>query len=422
MFTASLLLVVVLGAVWAGLSVATPHKDYMYQPGPVAFVHRASATDCAKCHETWKSTPDTKCRACHSSRAHNPQAAVRLGLSARAPQCAQCHLEHRSGIKAPPPPDARCVACHKNLNQVKTSPTSVEKTITNFNADHPEFAIFRSKEGAKDPAHLNFGHAFHMDKAVREKKIGTMNAQWPALVAKFHEDNGIEKEEPPRTELSCTDCHVLDQSSRFFEPVKYEAGCMSCHGLSYDLSGPNGQGKPDKLPHSDPEEIHRYLQARFSELREAADSTASGGVKKMTPEQMKVALEWVRNKVDSVEQGMITGGTCAKCHEVDVLQPKPGGPPPTKLFEIVPTDITRQWLVRAWFSHTTHREMKCEYCHDTVRGSMKTEDVNLPKIAVCKVCHVQQGGARGDCAECHLYHNKKDRLRHEGAMRLPGSH
>ena len=35
---------------------------------------------------------------------------------------------------------------------------------------------------------------------------------------------------------------------------------------------------------------------------------------------------------------------------------------------------------------------------------MKTEDVLLPSIGVCRQCHMEPGGAQASCKSCHDFH------------------
>jgi len=54
--------------------------------------------------------------------------------------------------------------------------------------------------------------------------------------------------------------------------------------------------------------------------------------------------------------------------------------------------------------------LSCTQCHGQAAKSETSSELLLPSIDTCKRCHNPQVGARSDCAECHLYHNrKKDR-------------
>lgn len=46
----------------------------------------------------------------------------------------------------------------------------------------------------------------------------------------------------------------------------------------------------------------------------------------------------------------------------------------------------------------------CVACHDQAVRSMKTEDVLLPSIGLCRECHQPTGGAQSGCKSCHGFH------------------
>ena len=49
----------------------------------------------------------------------------------------------------------------------------------------------------------------------------------------------------------------------------------------------------------------------------------------------------------------------------------------------------------------------CVACHEQAPRSMKTEDVLLPSISVCRQCHMEPGGAQASCKSCHDFHVPK---------------
>ena len=71
-----------------------------------------------------------------------------------------------------------------------------------------------------------------------------------------------------------------------------------------------------------------------------------------------------------------------------------------------------RWLPKGDFDHASHRNTSCESCHDAGRSN-RSEDVLLPKIAVCQECH---GGQHSDnllqsgCIECHDFHQQEQLL------------
>ena len=94
-------------------------------------------------------------------------------------------------------------------------------------------------------------------------------------------------------------------------------------------------------------------------------------------------------------------GACLYCHEPTT---KPSSRPDNS--EVVAdVHITVRWLNHSVFNHETHRVIDCESCHAQSRTSEKTAAVLLPSIQKCQECHNPKG-ARMDCIECHIYHDK----------------
>jgi hypothetical protein len=418
------LCVLVMGGLWAARAALGPPDD-MFQPGPVAHVHQHIARDCMACHDTRRSTPDTKCQVCHNSPEHNPSISERL--KHKPPACAQCHVEHKGGTQVVPTADQRCVQCHGKLARADADRTSYTNTITSFAGDHPEFAILRKPD--QDPAQLKFNHRFHLNKKARDEAIGSAAAAWPTLVAKFLSQGKIEREGAAAGELACTDCHLMDPASgHLMQPIKYEQHCSSCHALEYDLEQRAvGKTARDRLPHAAPQEIHRYLVAQFTAQRDATgglpQNAAARGVlrpgnsaRPPSASVLRQAADWVDSRVGDVERGLAASGRCAQCHVVKIENPEL---PVTSLsrLSVVPTGIKPSWFTHAQFSHISHRTMACESCHVDVRSSDQTSKVNLPSIKACQGCHTAQGGSRSDCAEFHAYHDRQGRVRNEGKIR-----
>jgi hypothetical protein len=408
---ASLFAVVVLGALWAAFA-ATRKPDELYQPGPVATVHKVVSQDCTKCHDTWKSTPDSKCQECHASPDHNQSAVATLKHT--VPGCAQCHLDHRGGVKTPTVQDKQCLRCHRNLGGAGNAKTSFQNSIAGFTIDHPEFADL--KQDRMDNSKVKFNHKFHLVADVRKQKIGTAGDRWPKLMHAFLEKLGLQGKDLARTELACTDCHTPDSAGKLMQPLNYEKHCASCHKMEFELETRSGMASvQDTVPHKEPVEIHRYLLGRFTEQKEKRPEFQNP----TNPAIVRQANEWVGMRVKDVENILISSGKCEQCHVVKAGQDNMDF---ASRLQVEPTGIPSYWFNHAKFDHLAHRAMMCESCHATARNSDKTEHINLPKIKDCQSCHSASGGARSDCAECHFYHDKQERLRTQGMIReLPGS-
>ena len=109
------------------------------------------------------------------------------------------------------------------------------------------------------------------------------------------------------------------------------------------------------------------------------------------------ALDWTRTKLAATER-LVFERRCAKCH---VLTDSG-----TALPAVAPPAMPTRWFPHSVFDHGVHRPLACTECHAKAAVSKETGDVLLPGIAVCRECHRADGGARANCAECHVYHDR----------------
>jgi nitrate reductase cytochrome c-type subunit len=90
--------------------------------------------------------------------------------------------------------------------------------------------------------------------------------------------------------------------------------------------------------------------------------------------------------------------------------------------------VPEKWLPYNRFDHQAHASIPelrtkgqgnwCVPCHETAQTSLKTDDVLLPSIAVCRSCHMESGGAQASCKSCHEFHAPKS----AGALQLTKDH
>lgn len=84
---------------------------------------------------------------------------------------------------------------------------------------------------------------------------------------------------------------------------------------------------------------------------------------------------------------------------------------------IARVNVPSRWLPYSRFDHQAHAalpELKlkgngnwCVTCHENAPASLKTEDVLLPSIALCRTCHKEPAGAQASCNSCHEFHAPK---------------
>ena len=86
-------------------------------------------------------------------------------------------------------------------------------------------------------------------------------------------------------------------------------------------------------------------------------------------------------------------------------------------FRIARVNVPSRWLPYSRFDHQAHaalpelklkgKENWCVPCHENAPASLKTEDVLLPSIALCRTCHMEPAGAQASCKSCHDFHVPK---------------
>jgi hypothetical protein len=140
----------------------------------------------------------------------------------------------------------------------------------------------------------------------------------------------------------------------------------------------------------------------------------AGDRARLLPREAGVAIE-----VESAET-LLLRKNCKLCH---ILLPGAG-----ELPAVSPPNIPARWLAHSRFDHKAHRALICEACHEQVSGSQETADILLPGIETCFGCHAgtdtetffqRAAGARNDCAECHLYHDRSQEQGLEGRYSAP---
>ena len=369
---AALLLVVAIGVIG---EVTRKDRQSVFMPGGVSSAHARArdangvsiAEQCDACHTPWQSVTDQKCMNCHPQAPHSQQKIAE-------PSCFSCHAEHRGQQKLTAMPESRCSSCHQDLDEHLGSKPQVAsmtfgdgrykyadiKKITSFGTDHPELLA------PKDVNTLRFNHRIHL--------AGVFNAQGKREV------------------LECDDCHVLVENKGKADPapIAFEQHCQRCHNLTFDPRFPTAQ-----VPHGgDPGLVYGFVLATY-----AGDSNLVGKspmeVRRILSRRQTVAPD--QRAVLNAEQVIKT--KCDKCHDIERRGERLAAVPP-----VIRTD----WFTTAAFTHTSHRQDKCESCHGAATTSSTTSDVLMPSIKNCTDCHgggkSTQAQAASACVACHLYH------------------
>ena len=191
-------------------------------------------------------------------------------------------------------------------------------------------------------------------------------------------------------------------------PVTYQAQCARCHPLFFD------ERIDRQAPHDTPERVRASVQESLTDYirQNPTDLTRPGNEVRRVPLNFprpveapaRTPREWVARR-GAFDERILWDKTCAECHEKSSMDEE--GLP---IYE--KSNITKQWMPRAAFSHTPHAMVTCESCH-AARGSTKTSDVLLPNESDCATCHappqgvlrLDSGRAEHRCFECHRYHD-----------------
>lgn len=440
-----LTLVVSIGSVLAGVL----GQSAMLMPGDVSLKHSKFASQCEVCHTSvkpvWSYVDNAACQACHRSDILPPSHFKQDVALSAPPLCASCHLEHKGQKVLADVSDGKCVQCHADLKAKGQSVPDI-KSVRNFSIDHPEFAVTRSgdrreglirvrlddKERLKDDGRLKLNHSLHL--TLGEKYLESQN----------------------RKPLTCSDCHHIDDEGRFMRPVSFQRDCFSCHTNEIDLAPikPGRQvthGRQLDALRQQLDEIFsgEYLQAHPDEAKSPDVLRWIPG--RRLPGQPQTPHErYVVNGRTEGEKLLLSPKVkkCVKCHEMEdvakdvaigtdgdgTVAPSaegigsqlvdresgesasvsPQGEMMGKTKRIVPINVPVRWLPYNRFDHQAHAaipEIKakgqgnwCLPCHENAAESVRSDDVLLPSISLCRTCHFEPGGAQASCRSCHEFH------------------
>ncbi len=445
---AVLILVLSVGSILAGVL----GHGTAFMPGDVSLKHSKFASQCEVCHASikpvWSYVDNTACQACHRSDILPPSHFKQDVALSTPPLCASCHLEHKGQKVLADVSDRKCVQCHADLKAKGQSVPDI-KSVHNFSTDHPEFAVTQrrpspdtgvirvrldDKERLKDDGRLKLNHALHL--TLGDKYLEAQN----------------------RGPLICSDCHHIDDEGRFMRPVSFQRDCFSCHTNEIDLAPilpgqrvthgrqidalrqqllevfssaylqthPEEEKKPEqlrwipgrRLPGQPPTPHERYV---VDGRTEAEKILLSPKVKKCLKCHVK----------ESIAQGagMVADGVSAPSSSVE---PNTAQDPSTPVNDraqgvsshagtdempisrIAKVNVPVRWLPYNHFDHQAHAaipEIKakgqgnwCIPCHENAAKSVRSEDVLLPSISLCRTCHFEPGGAQASCRSCHEFH------------------
>ena len=346
--------------------IIKPENQSAFMPGGVSSAHTRTkdangesiAKNCSACHNPWRGVSDAGCKECHGKVPHAENEKA-------APSCADCHSEHRGVAKLAAAADRTCVSCHGNILDHVTDQAKARRpdvlSILSFGTKHPEFTP------RNDPDTLLFNHKLHL-------AVG-----------------GVFNGEGRREVLQCVGCHKLVETKDKVDPspVTFRNNCQRCHKLTFDPRFPDTE-----VPHGgDSGIVYGFVLATYAGSRDIAGKSPDE-IRRILTSRPSVNPD--QRAVLNVEQVIKT--KCSKCHILIRSKGRIAATPP---------DIPTRWFFTSRFTHTPHRNVSCEACHETARQSTNTSDVLMPSRKNCTGCHGGQSAkTSSSCATCHGYHER----------------
>jgi hypothetical protein len=294
-----------------------------------------------------------------------------------------------------------CGQCHQDLK--RRLPGTELADVGDFATAHPEFRLtLWTGPGSTDMArvaqsdkarlvensHLKFPHDVHLKPNIRGQK--------------------------GRVTLECASCHTADAAGRSFEPVNMNQHCLECHTLEFEPAVTKRQ-----VPHGSVDDVMSTMQEFYSSLAlkdVAVDTIDTGDIRRSIPQassgivsddQRRRAFAWADRKGAVVAQDLFEKRVCIVCHDV-VKNTSPGMAPGTYLWSVAPLHVPDTWMPKATFDHEKHLTFKCADCHEAVMKSKTSNEVALPDIASCRLCHTGSKPVTNKivstCVSCHGFH------------------
>ncbi len=443
-----------------GLIVAIAYSAFMFMSprgalhvttGELSQPHYAwNKTGCENCHlpnipirkDAWGgdlitniSQNNSKCNgSCHAVTGHFESKTAKGILDSES--CSTCHREHlgfdRSLVEVS---DSDCSRCHAHLASVavqsSASDFAPKEPITGFSKGHPEFAPLKEP----DPGTIRFSHSQHMRPGQPKSPGGGDAKRLAMLPERFRALYKDRVDADQLIQLTCSDCHARDvelkgyeglelagasptaaiqsSSHMLYKPVEFDKHCAACHDLDGIPHGLDLAQTRQAVREVVPVKSLDYLKSRSSAAEVAAIAST------------KLSKD-MEDEIDAREERLLKlyengGPTCLKCHE------KSGDANAI----VAPSNVKKQWLRDASFTHGSHMMVACKDCHPgayepsigvydwekNANSENESNKVMIVGIEKCRTCHIQDAEARSqlfatekhvasaDCVSCHRYHS-----------------
>jgi len=294
-----------------------------------------------------------------------------------------------------------CAACHQDLK--RRLPDTQLADAGDFGTAHPEFRVsLWAGPGSEDMvrvaqsdkaqmvehSHLKYPHDEHLKTNIRGAR--------------------------GRVTLQCSNCHVPDASGRSFLPIDMNQHCLECHTLQFEPAV-----TPRQVPHGSVDNVMATMQEFYSSLAlkdVAVDVVDTGEIQRgiprpssgiVTDDQRRRALKWADAKGAVVARDLFEKRVCVICHEIVRTQGTEKDPAKI-LWGVMPLHVPTTYMPKARFDHDKHLTFKCTDCHEGIAKSKTSNDVLLPDIASCRICHTGSAPVRNKvastCVSCHGFH------------------
>ena len=413
--------------------------DLSWNTGDISLMHANLKNDCASCHvKPFVAVQDGACTECHEDlRDHAKEGDMKAthpkveGFDAQldkvsvmfgrpVDRCSSCHVEHNTREKMIPADQGLCADCHRDLDKNLTS--TKLKNVSDFGSGHPEFSpsvitgpdfkkpVTTRMSLADNPkgfSGLKFPHDMHMEKGKAVAKMARkLNEKYGK---EYRFDDGVD----------CADCHRPEAGGALFDPVTMTQDCAMCHDLGFEDDG----GYLRTLRHGEPEEVIAtmrdfYLAVALANIRDAEMNSRTrrrpGRAAKLRDlNRRELAFKQADNRTAAKVKSIFSkGGACFDCHVIDSPTDEA-----SLDYRVRPISVNDSFYPKSPFNHETHDigNLKCNDCHKAEQSKLSS-DVLLPKIDICRDCHVGEesyrtGGKMAEgtlpttCLTCHTYHD-----------------
>jgi predicted CXXCH cytochrome family protein len=393
--------------------------DGVWLTGDLHQTHAFMGDDCSYCHkEAFTQTRDEDCLTCHLSINHHFDTEVFGQSYGVGEECGDCHKEHSATDGITREDQEVCTTCHEDLEGNGFTGTDL-LAATDFLDDHPTFKVSVDEYGEDEQWHRRRVDIWD------ESLVETSNLKFPHDVH-LSEDgiNGLEG----KIVMECEDCHSPEKGGLKMRPVTMEQHCADCHQLTFDPS------TPDRVvPHGSPPDLMRTLREYYAyqfisrdqpkpevasnvqlempisrDVRRPGQRARTQSISDLIAETQidnskpltQQASDFIEARVNDAAENLFEKQTCTICHEIteveDLAVP----------WQVTPVHLNSSWMPLSVFSHSSHKNMQCDGCHDA-EFSSDAGDILMPDIGSCRSCH---GGEDADnllqssCIACHEFH------------------